>query len=102
MAILILLFAVYAVSKTMAFMLGPTLEITFPEDGSKVATTTTITGYTKNISSLSLNQKPIFVDTAGVFKERLILPSGYNIIELRAKDKFNRVIIKKLQLINQL
>lgn len=53
-----------------------------------------IKGKAKNISFLSLNEKPMFVDTEGLFEEKLLLSPGSNIIEIRAKDRFKKEILK--------
>ena len=79
---------------------GPKIMITYPQDGS-LATTSEIeiTGTTKNIQDISLNDGKIFIDEQGNFKEKLLLSYGYNIITLKANDKFGRSTEKKLEII---
>ena len=43
-----------------------------------------------NITHLWLNDRPIFTDTEGNFKEALVLENGYTITTLRAKDRYGR------------
>lgn len=91
-------FVIYAIFKTWAFFVGPQLTVLSPQNGDTIATTTEIVGTAKNITSLFLNNRPIFTDEKGNFREKLILPSGYNIIELKADDRFNRTVKKYLEL----
>lgn len=57
-----------------------------------------ITGNAKNAINLSLNDREISVDKEGNFSETIILLSGYNIINITAKDKFRNVDEKNYQL----
>lgn len=43
-----------------------------------------------NITHLWLNDRPIFTDEDGNFKEALVLENGYTITTLRAKDRYGR------------
>ena len=47
-----------------------------------------ITGNAKNAINLTLNDREISVDEKGNFDETITLLSGYNIIDIKAKDKF--------------
>ena len=46
-----------------------------------------------------MNDKPIFTDKTGYFKEKFILSTGYNVIKLSGTDKFKKYTEKKLELI---
>lgn len=89
--IFILIFTIYTFIKAENFLLGPTIIIETPENGQVFsASNVAIQGWAKNISLLYLNGRQIFTDKDGSFKESLLLARGYDIIELRAKDKFGR------------
>jgi len=91
--ILIFLFAIYGLFKAENFLLGPKIVIEFPKNGQIFTTSDIeISGKASNISLFYLNGRQIFTDEEGKFKESLLLARGYNIIELKAKDKFNREI----------
>lgn len=60
----------------------------------------TFSGMAKNSKALYLNGREIFVDKDWNFKESLILNPGYNIIEVKAFDKFDGSITKNYQLIS--
>ena len=47
-------------------------------------------GSTNNISRLWLNDRPIYTDPQGNFKEALILETGYTVATLRAEDRYGR------------
>ena len=49
-----------------------------------------LTGTAYNISHLWLNDRPIFTDAQGNFKEALVLENGYTVATLRAKDRYGR------------
>jgi len=58
-----------------------------------------ITGVAKNAVNLTLNDREISVDKNGNFSESIILSLGYNIITIKAKDKFGNVDEKDYKLI---
>lgn len=47
-----------------------------------------ISGVAKDVSRITLNGYPIFINEAGEFHEERIFSPGVSIIELRAEDKF--------------
>lgn len=49
-----------------------------------------LSGEAFNITHLWLNDRPIFTDEDGNFKEALVLENGYTITTLRAKDRYGR------------
>lgn len=49
-----------------------------------------LSGKAFNISRLWLNNRPIYTDIDGNFKEALVLENGYTIATLRAEDRYGR------------
>ncbi len=47
-----------------------------------------VTGNARNATLLTLNGREISIDQQGNFEETIALISGYNIVTLRAEDKF--------------
>ena len=91
--ILIFVFVIYGLFKAENFLLGPKIVIESPKNGQVFTfSDIEISGQASNISLFYLNGRQIFTDKEGRFKESLLLARGYNIIELKAKDKFNREI----------
>jgi len=90
----------YSLYQSRNLRSGPQLNIVSPINGALSTTSTTqIQGVAKNITSISLNDRPIFVDEDGNFSENLLLSYGYNIIGISAKDKFGRSVSKRLELV---
>ncbi len=82
----------YGLFNARNLLIGPTIEIFSPtkytvETDNNVLT---ISGKTKNIAFISLNEKPISIDTEGVFQEKLLLSPGSNTIEIKGKDRFKQ------------
>ena len=92
--------AVYAFYQSQVFLQGPVIDIVEPLNGSTLKEPLIIvTGTSKNIARIFMNDRQIFVDEEGLFEEKLLLLSGYNIISLRAEDKFGRDLEKSLELV---
>ncbi|MEK7081543.1 MAG: hypothetical protein AAB888_01095 [Patescibacteria group bacterium] len=96
-ALVVLLYAYY---QTRNLISGPTIEITFPENGKTFTEPLVeIIGVAKNSSRITLNDRPILIDESGNFKEKLLLSDGYNIIDFKAEDRFGERINKTLEVI---
>ena len=50
----------------------------------------TLSGNALNITHLWLNDRQIYTDEKGYFKEALVLENGYTITTLKAKDRYGR------------
>jgi hypothetical protein len=59
-----------------------------------------ITGVAKNAINLTLDGREISVDQQGDFDETIALLSGYNIISLKAVDKFGNIDEKNYKLMH--
>ncbi|PIP58040.1 MAG: hypothetical protein COX02_02425 [Candidatus Vogelbacteria bacterium CG22_combo_CG10-13_8_21_14_all_37_9] len=102
LALLFLIIIIYAGFKTHNILLGPEIKITYPENGSTILSPlVTINGQAKRIAKIYFNNRKIFTDDNGVFKESLLLARGYNILEFTAEDGFGREITKKVELVLQ-
>ncbi len=60
-----------------------------------------VTGNAKNAKILTLNGREISIDQEGHFEETLALLSGYNMITIKAEDKFGLQDEKTYQLIGK-
>lgn len=95
-----LIIAGYAYLKTKDYIAGPQITITSPLNGSTVSNPLIeVVGAAKNISFISLNDRPIFTDDKGNFKEKLLLYPGYNIMSVKAEDRYKRSTEKTIELI---
>ncbi len=90
----------YTSYEVQKVLFGPKIIVLSPKDGSLISSSVTeILGITKNIKELSLNDRKIFIDEEGNFKEEMLLSYGYNIFILKASDKFGRSTEEKIELI---
>ena len=90
----------YALYRSEALRQGPQLTLDSPTDGALFDTSEVIiSGTAKNIAFISLNDRQIFTDEAGHFKEKLLLPYGYTILTVEAKDKFGKTVTKKVEVV---
>ena len=90
----------YSLYQARNLINGPELAIASPLNGATVNNALVhIQGTAKNVSYISLNNRQIFVDNKGAFTEDLLLAPGYNVWELQAKDKFGRIVSKKIELV---
>ena len=79
----------YGVSKSVNLLTGPKIEIESPRNGETLREPLlNIKGLVKNAAFISLNDKQIFVDDKGNMTDQILLYEGYNIITVKAKDKF--------------
>ena len=90
----------YGLWKSKELVGGPQLEVHSPLNGALVSESLVeIRGHAKNISFLTLNDDKIFTDEAGDFSEKILLSYGYNVMTIKAKDRFGRERIEILELI---
>lgn len=82
------------------YISGPKITVTYPENGSTIATSTVeVRGQALHIRDITINNKPIVIDKLGNFVYTLVLFPGYNSTLIFAKDKFNRITEYKLELV---
>lgn len=90
----------YSLFQGWKIIAGPIIDIYSPQNGSTYSESLIeIEGRAKNVAYINLNDKRIFTDKDGYFKEKLLLSPGYNIIRLDAQDKFRNSTEKRLELI---
>jgi hypothetical protein len=95
----VLLLVSYGIFNARCLIMGPSVEIFSPAENTETKENViTIKGKAENVSFISLNEKPIFVDTEGLFEEKLLLSPGSNIIQIRATDRFKKEILKTIKI----
>ena len=70
---------------------GPVITLASDASFETSLSTVVLSGIARNITSLSLNGRTIYTDDTGAFTETLVLPVGYTIMTLTAKDRYGRV-----------
>lgn len=86
--------------KTKNVFEGPFITIETPRNG-EIATSSLITikGIARNVAFLSLNDRQIYLNQNGILEEKLLLAEGYNILTLKARDKFGKTTENRLELV---
>ena len=96
----VLIIVIYSFFQAYKLIAGPQITIYSPQNGSSYnSPLIEINGNAQNISSISLDDRSIFISTKGDFKEKLLLLPGYNIIVIKASDRFGKKTEKRLELI---
>ena len=58
-----------------------------------------VIGRVKNSKIITLDDRPIVIDQNGNFSEKILLAYGYNVIVLKAEDRFGKKTERDLQII---
>lgn len=88
--IAIVLVVSYGIWNARNIIFGPSIEIWSPLVSETTENLLVIKGQAKNIAYLSINERPIYIDTEGRFEDRLLLAPGFNIIRLYGRDRFKQ------------
>jgi hypothetical protein len=92
----------YAYHRSKDLISGPIITVFSPQNNEILNNPLVeIQGNIKDSISETLDERKIFLDTSGNFKEKLLLQNGYNIISLKAVDRFGRKTEKRLDLVYQ-
>lgn len=82
------------------FLRGPQIETLSPQSGfSTTSPLIIVSGRAVHTNILSLNDASVPLDRNGNFSESLLLAKGYNIISVKAEDKYNRVTENKIEIV---
>lgn len=86
-----LIFVSYCLFQARYLILGPSVTIESPIDGQIVTDPIVeIVGRARNVAWISLNDRQIYTDEEGHWKEKLILSPGLSIMTVKARDRFGR------------
>jgi len=97
---LLIFIAGYSYYQGRSLIAGPQINIEEPKNGTEVTETLLqIKGRAKNVSFISMDGRQIYIDNDGIFREKLLIEEGYNIIKFSATDKFGREESKILELV---
>jgi hypothetical protein len=93
--ILMCMLVSYGLFNARNLLIGPTIEIFKPAQNTETSENVfTVNGRGQNIAYISVNEKPISINTEGLFEEKILLSPGSNIIEIKARDRFQKEIKK--------
>lgn len=82
--------AAYVIFQARFLIIGPQLVLSQATSWVMSERQITLDGSAYNISRLWLNDRPIYTDAQGHFKEALVLENGYTIATVRAEDRYGR------------
>ena len=92
-AVVTLLMLFFILFQARFLVTGPRIVLTEVPQGPQNERQVTIAGTAYNISRLWLNDRPIYTDAEGNFKEAIVLENGYTVATLRAQDRYGRTTI---------
>lgn len=82
------------------YIRGPQIELSSPENGFSTTTQKiNIIGKTIHTNVLFINDASTTLDLKGNFSESLLLSPGYNIIKVKAEDRYHRFAEKDLEIV---
>ncbi len=98
---LLVLFALsYGLFQSRNLVKGPVLTILNPQSGALLADSlATITGAVENAKEVMVNGRSIDIDESGNFRDEVLVSYGYNIVTVKAVDRFGRETEKTLELV---
>ena len=100
LAVFFLIIIFYGIYRSQNLITGVKIRDVNIVDGTKITESImNIAGNAKNANKLYLNGREISVDQSGNFKETIALLSGYNVVNIKASDKFGNVDEKNYKLV---
>lgn len=101
-SLIIFIFGGYFFYQLKNFIFGPSFNIAGLKEYTVVyGPFFVVEGNAKNIFVFYLNGRKVFMDKEGNFKEKMVLASGSNILEFKARDKFGHEATKYYHLFNK-
>jgi hypothetical protein len=100
-SLLILLIVVfgYGIFRLYPFLAGPSITLETPKEGESIASSTFIvSGTVKRAKEITLQGRPISIDTEGNFKETLVTHAPYTILVVEAIDAYGKKDRKVVQI----
>jgi hypothetical protein len=99
-AILLLIAMVYGGVKAYPLLRGPSIVLYSPHDGDIVASTTfEVSGVVGRVKELTIQGRPVPIDTEGRFRELLVAMSPYTILTVTATDFYGKTVTRVLKVI---
>lgn len=88
---------VYLYIEVNNFVSKPRLNVIKPADGAVVTGSSThVTGIAEKDALVFINEQPVLVSEKGEFSEDVGLKSGLNVINVKARSKFNKEYVKSV------
>jgi hypothetical protein len=97
-SIFFVLLLVYAFFRSRDLILGVKIKNVSLKEGAYQEQVLNVAGNAKNAIKLSLNGRSITMNQAGDWNEAIALLPGYNVVSIKAEDKFGYVDEKNYKL----
>ena len=81
----------------LPYLLGPSLTVM----ETTTNTTTTVSGMTKRVSFLTIDDSPVALQEDGSFMVKRAYPVGYTAVVVSVRDRFGRTLTKTLTFVNK-
>lgn len=95
---LALIALLYGGFRAYPLVAGPSIEVYSPQNGDYVASSTfEVSGQVKRANVITLQGRPITIDTDGHFRETLVAQKPYTILILVATDQYGESISKTIK-----
>jgi hypothetical protein len=99
---IVLLTLAYGLFRAYPLLLGPRITLYYPNEGDSVASTSfEVSGHVDKVKEITLQGRPIPIDTDGHFKEIITASSPFTTIVLTAVDFYGKEITKVVRVIPQ-
>jgi len=82
----------YAGWQSRHLLIGPELTIDSEPEVVQTGRVIMLSGVAENVTSLTLNGRPIVTDRNGNFTEGIVLENGYSVVSIDAHDRFGRTV----------
>lgn len=87
---LIILFAAYTLYQSRILLTGPTVSLSENYETIQHERRLTFSGNAQNITTITINGRPIVTTARGDFKEHIVLENGYTTVTIAAEDRYGR------------
>lgn len=102
LGLLVIVAVTYGLFRAYPLVAGPSVTIFNPADGDYVASSTfEVSGQVKRANVITLQGRPITIDTEGYFSETLVAHAPYTILVVVAKDAYGETVEKTIRVIPQ-
>ena len=91
----------YTLFVATPYLSGPSLTVSTPlSNSTSDAATVRITGTTARVSYLTINDQEVALAEDGTFAVERAFPSGYTVLVVRARDRFDRETVDTINFIH--
>lgn len=102
LGILVIVAVLYGAFRAYPLVAGPSITVYSPADNEYVASSTfEVSGQVLRANVITLQGRPITIDTEGHFTETLVSQAPYTILVLVAQDTYGNSVSKTIRVIPQ-